>query len=140
MSATDKLDALLPSLNSWAKSELEADESSEADSSPENPWPKALPSEAYCGLIGDIVKAIEPETESDPAAVLLQVAVAFGALVGRGPHVRVEGDEHHPNLFALLVGDTSKARKGTSWGRVREIFSAHRTGRRLLPDCPAARE
>ena len=30
--------------------------------------------------------------------------------------------EHHANLFALLVGDTSKARKGTAWGRVREVF------------------
>jgi hypothetical protein len=92
-------------------------------SQPENPWPKDLAQQAYCGLLGDIVKAIEPETESDPAAILLQAAVAFGALVGRGPHVRVEGDEHHLNLFALLVGNTSKARKGTSWGRVREIFS-----------------
>lgn len=86
-------------------------------------WPEPLPEIAYCGLLGDIVKTIEPETESDPAAVLVQTLVAFGALVGRGPHFRVEGDEHHLNLFALIVGDTSKARKGTSWGRVREIFS-----------------
>ncbi|MBI3375003.1 MAG: hypothetical protein HY017_25050 [Betaproteobacteria bacterium] len=78
---------------------------------------------AYCGLAGEIVRAIEPETESDPAAILLQVLVAFGALVGRGPHLRIEGDQHHVNLFALIVGETSKARKGTSWGRVREIFS-----------------
>jgi hypothetical protein len=91
--------------------------------SSEKPWPPDLAAAAYCGLIGDIVRAIEPETESDPAAILLQVAVAFGALVGRGPHVRVEGDEHHPNLFALLVGNTAKARKGTSWGRVKEIFA-----------------
>lgn len=92
-------------------------------------WPESLEPDAYCGLIGDIVKAVEPETESDPASILLQTIVTFGALVGRGPHVRVEGDQHHLNLFALLVGDTSKARKGTSWGRVREIFT--RTA-----DCP----
>lgn len=78
---------------------------------------------AYHGLAGDIVRAIEPHTEADSAALLLQVLVAFGALVGRGPHIRVEGDEHHSSLYALIVGDTAKARKGTSWGRVREIFA-----------------
>ena len=50
---------------------------------------------AYHGLAGEIVRTIEPETEADNAAVLLQILVAFGALIGRGPHVRIEGDEHH---------------------------------------------
>jgi hypothetical protein len=49
--------------------------------------------------------------------------VAFGALLGRGPHALVENDQHHANLFAVLVGGTSKGRKGTAWGRVKEIFS-----------------
>lgn len=87
------------------------------------PWPSPLDDAAFQGLIGEIARAVAPHTEADPSAILLQVLVAFGALVGRGPHIRIEGDEHHLNLFALLVGDTSKARKGTSWGRVREIFS-----------------
>jgi hypothetical protein len=90
---------------------------------PRKEWPEQLSPEAFHGLAGDLVRQIEPQTEADEAAVLLQVLVSFGALVGRGPHVRVEGDEHHGNLFALIVGDTAKARKGTSWGRVREIFS-----------------
>lgn len=77
---------------------------------------------AYHGLAGEFVRTIEPETEADPVALLAQFVVAFGALVGRGPHYRVEGDEHHANLFVLLVGDTSKARKGTAWGRVRAVF------------------
>jgi phage/plasmid primase-like uncharacterized protein len=86
-------------------------------------WPEPLDAAAYHGLAGEIVRTIEPHTEADNAALLVQVLVAFGALVGRGPHVRVEGDQHHGNLFVLLVGETAKARKGTSWGRVREIFS-----------------
>ena len=88
-----------------------------------NVWPEPLSEVAYCGLAGEIVREIEPHTEADSAAILLQVLVAFGALVGRGPHIQIEGDEHHSNLFALLVGETSKARKGTSWSRVREVFS-----------------
>ena len=85
--------------------------------------PDPLIGAAFHGLAGEIVKVIEPHTEADPAALMVQVLIAFGALVGRGPHVRVEGDQHHGNLFALLAGETSKARKGTSWGRVQEIFS-----------------
>lgn len=85
-------------------------------------WP-ILDPQALHGLAGDIVRTIEPHSESDPVAILVQVLLAFGVHVGRGPHVAVEGDQHHGNLFALLVGNTSKGRKGTSWGRVRQIFT-----------------
>ncbi len=85
-------------------------------------WPEPLASEALHGLAGDIVRAIEPHTESDPAAILAQVLVSFGSIVGRGPHYRVEGDKHGGNLFAVVVGQSSKARKGTSAGRVRQVF------------------
>ena len=85
-------------------------------------WPCALADEAYYGIAGEIVRAIEPHSESDPAAILAQVLVAFGVTLGRSPHVKVEGDQHTGNLFALLVGETSKGRKGTSWGRVHNLF------------------
>lgn len=84
---------------------------------------------AFYGLAGEIVRAIEKDTESDPVAILAQVLVAFGAIVGRGPHCRVEADEHYVNLFVILCGATSKARKGTSWGRVYEFF-------RSMPEWP----
>ena len=86
-------------------------------------WPAPLEDAAYCGLAGEIVRAIEPETESDPAGIMLQVLAAFGALVHRGPHYIVEATEHHTNVFPLIVGETSKARKGTSWDRVLQVFS-----------------
>ena len=85
-------------------------------------WPTLDPAARY-GLAGEIVRVVEPNTESDPAAILIQTLLAFGVQVGRGPHYAVEGDQHHGNLFALLVGNTSKGRKGTSWGRVRQLFS-----------------
>src|SRR5262249_52542939 len=34
----------------------------------------------------------------------------------------VEADQHHGNEFAVLVGKTSKARKGTSWGRISQLY------------------
>jgi hypothetical protein len=85
-------------------------------------WPSALDSVSYYGLPGEIVRAIEPHTESDPAAILIQTLAAFGALVGRGPHVRIEADEHHPRIFTVTFGQSAKARKGTSWGRVSSLF------------------
>ncbi len=97
--------------------------SGDADHADPAPWPDPLAKEAYHGIIGEIVKLIEPQTEADPAAILLQTLVAFGATVGRGPHIKVEGDEHNAVLYAVIVGESSKARKGTSWGRVRQILS-----------------
>lgn len=87
-------------------------------------WPDPLAKEAYHGLAGDIVKAIEPHTEADPVALIAQFLVAFGNVVGRGPHFAVEADRHGMNLFLVLVGTTSKGRKGTSWGHIRRLFEA----------------
>jgi hypothetical protein len=87
----------------------------------ERPWPSLDPAALY-GLPGEVERAIAPHTEADPVAILIQFMVAAGNAIGRGPHYRVEGDIHGPNLFAVLVGVTAKARKGTSWGRVRQVM------------------
>jgi Protein of unknown function (DUF3987) len=88
---------------------------------PRNAGP-TLSEKALHGLIGDVVKTIEPHTESDPVAILIQTLVNFGNLIGRAPHYPVESTQHHANLFVVLVGASSKARKGTSAGRVRAVF------------------
>jgi len=85
-------------------------------------WPEPLAREAFHGLAGDIVRAVDPVTEADPAAVLMQLLVAVGNAASRRPHFQVEGSRHGLNLFAAVVGDTSKARKGTSWGRVLDLM------------------
>jgi hypothetical protein len=85
-------------------------------------WPSPLRDEAYHGVLGDVVRAIEPEMESDPAAVLLQVITMLGSVIGRSPYFRVGPDCHHLNLFTIVVGNTSKARKGVSRGQAQAIF------------------
>jgi hypothetical protein len=87
------------------------------------PWPDPPEEEAFHGLAGRIVRAIGPASEADPAALLVQALVAFGSAAGRSAHFVVEDDWHHANEFAVLVGCTSKARKGTSWGRIRRLFT-----------------
>jgi hypothetical protein len=84
-------------------------------------WPEPLSDDALHGLPGRIVRKLDPHTEADPVAVLSQFLIAFGNAVGRTPYVTVEGDRHYVNLYAVLVGDTAKARKGTSWGRARSL-------------------
>jgi hypothetical protein len=86
------------------------------------PWSDPPGAEAYYGLADDIVRVIEPASEADPAALLVQALVAFGNVIGRGAHFEDEADRHHGNEFAVLVGKTSKARKGTSWGRIARLY------------------
>jgi hypothetical protein len=81
-------------------------------------WPTLAP-EALCGLAGEFVRLVEPHTESDPAAVLIQFLIGFGNLIGKGAYAKVEADTHFCNLFGVCVGETAKGRKGTSWGQVR---------------------
>jgi hypothetical protein len=52
----------------------------------------------------------------------VQYLVAAGNAMDHAPHYLVEGDRHTTNLYSALVGMTSKGRKGTSWGRVRQIM------------------
>ena len=86
-------------------------------------WPAPPQAAAYHGLAGEIVDTIAPETEADPVAILSQLLVAFGAAVGRGAWFQVEATRHHPNQFLVLVGDSSRARKGSSWDHVHRLIT-----------------
>jgi hypothetical protein len=88
----------------------------------ELPWPEPPGEPAFYGLPGEIVRVILPASEADATALLVQVLVAFGNVIGRNAHFLVEADRHHGNENAVFVGKSSKARKGTSWGRVKGLF------------------
>ena len=77
---------------------------------------------AYHGLLGEIVRRLEPETEADPVAILAQLLVGFGAAVGRGAYFQVEATRHHPQEFVLLVG------------RERDLAQGHQLGSRPTAD------
>ncbi|AEE98008.1 DUF3987 domain-containing protein [Mahella australiensis] len=86
------------------------------------PWPDPMRSSAYHGLAGDVVNALLPYTEADPAALLINFLVGFGNIIGRTAVYDVAGDIHCTNLFALLVGSTSEGRKGSSWAIVKRLL------------------
>jgi Protein of unknown function (DUF3987) len=103
-------------------SEAELQPKEEPIAVPLEDWPEPLGLAAYHGLAGEVVCAIEPHTEVDPAAILFQFLTAVGNVFGRRAYFCVEDTRHHPNLFTLLVGNTSKSRKGTSWRRVKALI------------------
>lgn len=87
-------------------------------------WPEPLTDAAYHGLAGEFVRLVSPHSEADPIALLAQFLIAFGSIVGRSCHFIAEAAMHFTNLFAVLVGDSSKSRKGSSWSHVRSLYRA----------------
>ena len=85
-------------------------------------WPAPPAPAAFSGLAGAITEAVAPATEADPVAILAQLLVAAGSVVGRGAHFQVEATRHHPAEFVVLVGDSAKARKGSSWDHVARLM------------------
>ena len=85
-------------------------------------WPTPLSQDAYCGVVGDIVAALSPQTEADPAALMVHLLVGLGNLIGPGPYFAVGGAKHHLSLFAVMVGDSSRGRKGQSASDLAPIF------------------
>jgi hypothetical protein len=83
---------------------------------------KATPmrEEAFYGLLGEAVKVAAPVTEACPEALLSQLLVCVGNVIGRGPYFNQAG-YHHTNEYMILVGDTSQGRKGTSWRVINEL-------------------
>jgi hypothetical protein len=86
-------------------------------------WPEPPAADAFHGLPGAIVEKIVPHTEADPVAILTQLLVACGALIGRGAYFQVEATRHHANQYLLLIGDTARARKGSSFDHVARLLS-----------------
>ena len=95
----------------------------ETDATITDQWP-VLDVRALRGVIGELVRAIEPHSEADVVALLIQGLIAFGSTLNRSAYFSAEADRHHMNLNAVLVGETAKGRKGTSWGHIRRVFAA----------------
>jgi len=85
-------------------------------------WPDPLTAPALHGIAGEYVRIVEPASETDTAALLLQFLVATGNAIGHRPFFMTEDTPHYLNSYVVLIGTTSKSRKGTSWGRVKKLF------------------
>lgn len=75
-------------------------------------------------FLGDLVRAVEADTEADPIAILASLVCAAGVHLGQRPHIRA-GDDVHPLLvWPLIVGRTNSGRKGASWATAKRLLIA----------------
>lgn len=118
--AKAKLLQIVSDIPEWTPAEVQGEEIKVTDSV--NKWPDPPSPEAYYGLAGEFVKLIEPHTEADSVALLIQFLVMSGNIIGKSAYFIAEADIHYLNLFTVLVGLTSKGRKGSSWGRSKATF------------------
>ncbi len=88
------------------------------------PHPVPMDKAGFHGLAGEIVRIMSPHSESDEVALLVTFLTCFGSVVGNRPYFRVESDLHQMRLFPVFVGETAKARKGTSFGNVKQVILA----------------
>lgn len=94
----------------------------EGVSAPPLDSPSLDPAALY-GLVGEVVSTIEPHSEADPAALATDFLVSFGSAVGPGPHAVADGAKHPPRLFAVIVGETSRSRKGSSRRQIDRVMA-----------------
>lgn len=88
---------------------------------PDDSWPVLDPA-ALHGIAGEVVALLEPHTEADPVALLVSFLSEAGTMLNRGPHLYLDG-VFHPLLFwAVLVGNSSKSRKGTAGKRIEALM------------------
>lgn len=80
--------------------------------------------DAFVGIVGELVDSLDPISEAHPMAVLVQFVVAVGSLIGHGPFVMIGDSAHHANEYCVIVGNSAKARKGTSWASVHRVLAA----------------
>jgi Toprim domain-containing protein len=107
-------------------------EASMAGEDPPRPFP-VLSEAARYGVFKEIVELGTRKSEADPAAVLMTALTFASAAIGTKPHMWVGDTRHHARLYSVLVGASSRARKGTSRDPVERIFLAAQRELRRMP-------
>lgn len=86
------------------------------------PWP-IMDSKAAHGIVGRIAHLATVDSEADPVAVIATTIAYAAAEFGRTQFTRIGDTVHHSRHFNAIVGQSSRARKGTSEKPVRRIFT-----------------
>lgn len=84
-------------------------------------WPRSIDFKTL-GNAGRIAILASHGTEIDPHAVLFSLLTVTGGVIGPDIYLNVGETRHHPRLFSVLVGASSRGRKGSSAGPILSIF------------------
>lgn len=77
----------------------------------------------FSGITKAFVKLATQNSEADPAAVLFTFLARFGVEVGRNPYFNIGDSTHHGRLAVVIVGESSRSRKGTSGKPISRLMS-----------------
>ena len=95
-------------------------------------WPVLEPA-AFYGFAGRFVKLATLDSEADPAAVLSTFLGRAGIEFGTSAYLQVGDSKHYPRINAVIVGQSAKARKGTSAAPVTRLFKLNEVGNIYSP-------
>jgi len=84
-------------------------------------WP-SMGDQAFSGFAGRFVEVASRKSEADPAAILITFLARFAVECGSSPFIYVGDSKHYARAFAVIVGASSKSRKGTSSKPVERLF------------------
>ncbi len=84
-------------------------------------FPTFNPAKFY-GIAGEVALLASEESEADPMAVYVSFLAAMAAMLGRHKYIQVGESRHYARLFTVLVGASSRARKGTSFKPVIKVI------------------
>ena len=91
----------------------------------------AAPGSSYYGWFGEYRNLMTPCTSSADIYHLAASLVYAGATLGKRAHL-YQAQRHHPNMMAVLVGETGRAKKDTAAKFAREFFDLQDTARGTL--------
>jgi len=94
--------------------------------------PLELSQEALPDWIGNFITLACRDSEAHPAAVLITLLLRFAAEC-EGPYVLIGEAKQWARTFGVIVGDSSRARKGTSSKPVMKLFSELKDAARYSP-------
>lgn len=83
-----------------------------------------MSSMGFSGYMGRVAEAACKNSEADPVAVCSYFMARLGAMLGRKVFQHIGDVELHTRPYILIVGDTAKARKGTSEAFPNRLFNS----------------
>lgn len=89
----------------------------------EKKFDSQISSHAFHGFVGEIMSKIEPHTESDIVAILINFLTFMGNIIGPNPYFMAQSKKNYGKIFSVIVGQSAKSRKGSSLGPLFQIFN-----------------
>ena len=84
-------------------------------------WPKSIDFEQL-GNAGRIALLCTKGTEIDPHATLFSLLTVAGGVIGPSVYLYIGETRHYCRLYTVLVGKSSRGRKGSSAGPINSVF------------------